>query len=104
MKLAIGLFFLMFAVSAFGQTAGYLSSQPAPAHFQENPQHATNHDMAPEQSLLSCGANPYHYEQGEQPVWQFGELPRMQPLGDIARAVRRERMTSMKQAEVVWED
>jgi hypothetical protein len=104
MKLAISVFFLVCAASAFGQSAGYISSQATPVRFQENPQHATNHDMATEQSLISYNSTPYHYEKGEQPVWQFGVLQPTQPLGDIARAVRKEKLTSMKRAEFVWED
>jgi hypothetical protein len=104
MKLVIGVFFLLCAVSAFGQgSAGYISSQAMPTHFQENPLHASNHDMAAEQSLVSWGRDPYHYEQGEQPVWQFGQLPTTKPLGDVARAVRKERLTA-KRAEFVWEN
>jgi len=103
MKLVIGVLFLVCAVSAFGQTAGYISGQVAPIRMAENPQHASVHEMAHEESLLSSCTSPYHYEQGEQPVWQFGELPRTTPLGDVARAVRRERLTA-KRAEVVWEN
>lgn len=104
MKIALGVLFLMFACSAFGQTAGYLSAQAQPTHFIESPQHASPHDLAPEQSLIGAGVNPYQYAQGEQPVWQFGEIKPTRPLGDIARELRKEHLALGKRAEVTWEN
>jgi len=107
MKTAITLavFFLVLSAGAFAQNAGYISAQAAPTRFMENPLHASPHEMAPEQTLLgSAGTSPYHFAEGEQPVWQFGEIKPTQPLGDIARAYRKEHMTITKRAEFVWEN
>ena len=103
MKLAICVFFLACAaVSAFGQV-GYLSNQVIPFHIPDNPQHASVHEMAREESLLTRCTSPYSYAQGERPVWEFGELPRFISLGEVARAVRKQRLNA-KRAEIVWEN
>jgi len=104
MKLAIAALFLCCAVGASAQTAGYICAQANPIHFIENPQHASPHDLAPEQSLLGAGANPYHTAQGEQPIWQFGEIKPTQPLGDVARAYRKDHLAIARRAEFVWEN
>jgi len=101
MKTTLFAVFLLFCVaSAFGQ-ASVLSNQPAPTVMAEHPQHASQHDMASEQSLL--GSNPYTYAQGEQPLWQFPTEKRVTPLGDIARLLRKEHELARK-AEVTWEN
>jgi hypothetical protein len=65
-----------------------------PEHIQQASQHA----MAPESSLL--GASAYSYAHGEQPVVDFGTLPRETPLGDIARAYRKEHSSVPKAVKV----
>ena len=79
------LFFLFCVASAFGQTsAPVLPNVSAPMIMSEHPQHASQHDMAQEQSL-------------------FGSDKRVTPLGDIARSLRREHEAARK-AEIIWEN
>jgi len=80
--------FLCATAAAFGQTASVLSNTAQPLSMPEHIQQASQHAMAPESSLL--GASAYSYAHGEQPVVDFGTLPRETPLGDIARAYRKE--------------
>jgi hypothetical protein len=72
MKITIFAFCLLFATASFGQTASVLSNVPQPTVIPEHPQHASQHAMAPENSLL--GTSAYSYAQGEQPVVEFGSL------------------------------
>jgi hypothetical protein len=90
--------FLCATAAAFGQTASVLSNNPQPMQMPDHPQQASQHAMAQESSLL--GASAYSYAQGEQPVVDFGTLPRETPLGDIARAYRKEHTTVAKAVKV----
>jgi len=86
--------------AALGQVGGVLSNQPqiivAPSH----PLHAEMHSLAAESSLV--GGGTYTYAQGERPLWEFGSsLPEPAPLGDVARAFRKEKMTARKAEKVL---
>ncbi|MGA7906750.1 MAG: hypothetical protein WCA16_05015 [Candidatus Sulfotelmatobacter sp.] len=95
-------FFLFCIASAVGQTsAPVLPNTPAMMIMSEHPLHASQHDMASEQSLF--GSNPYTYAQGEQPLWQFATEKHVTPLGDVARLLRKEHEAARK-AEVIWEN
>jgi hypothetical protein len=97
------LFFLFCVASAFGQTsAPVLPNVSAPMIMSEHPQHASQHDMAQEQSLFGSNT-PYSYAQGEQPLWQFPSDKRVTPLGDVARSLRKEHEAARK-AEIIWEN
>jgi hypothetical protein len=87
------------AGACFGQ-AGAISSEPQPIQVPSHPMHAAQHSMASEQSLV--GGGTYAYAQGERPLWEFGPVSQPVPLGDIARAVRKEKQTA-KKAEFVFE-
>jgi hypothetical protein len=95
------LFFVFCAASAFGQTAGVVTSQASAAAFPEHVQHASQHSMGHEENLF--GESPYSYEKGEQPLWEFPSAKRVTPLGDVARAYRKEHETA-KKAEIIWEN
>jgi hypothetical protein len=56
--------------------------------------------MAMESNLL--GASAYSYAQGERPMSEFVTLKRETPLGDIARAYRKEHAMAPK-AVVVFD-
>jgi len=101
MKTTIFVFCLLCAASAAAQTASVSQAQPQMLRMVENPQHASEHELGVEQSLLPTSS--YHYAQGERPLWEFGPLsaPPM-PLGDVARAYRYEH-TLAKKAAVVLE-
>ena len=93
----------LFAVSsaAFGQTASVQMNNPQPISMPDDrPQHASQHALAQESSLLATSA--YSYAQGEQPVVDFGTLPWETPLGDIARAYKKEH-TGAPKAVIVLE-
>jgi hypothetical protein len=102
MKITLFLLFILCSASAFGQLAPVLSNQAAPIVEIEHPQHATLHEMAAEQPLVGGLVNTYTYAQGERPLWEFGPSSEPVPLGDIARAYRKEKLTG-KKAVVVFE-
>lgn len=95
------LFFLLCVASAFGQVGSVLTSQPSLISVPEHPEHASQHAMAHEENLF--GDSPYSYAKGELPLWEFPSEKRVTPLGDIARAYRKEHETA-KRAEIMWEN
>jgi hypothetical protein len=101
MKTTIFVLCLFCAATAAAQTAGVLSGQSQPLRMCENPQHASQHELATEQSLLPP-ISAYHYEQGERPLWELGTITQPVPLGDIARAYRTQHALA-KKAEVILE-
>ncbi len=100
MKTTLVVLFITCSALAWGQTVGTLSGQPAIGQVPDHPQHASLHDMAPEQSLV--GGSTYTYAQGERPLWEFGPVSEPVPLGDVARAYRKEKLTA-KKAQIVFE-
>jgi hypothetical protein len=61
----------------------------------DHPQYAEQHDMAPEHNLLVSSS--YTYAKGERPLSDFGDSPLpTEPLGDVARALRKEHAASKK--------
>jgi hypothetical protein len=104
MKTTLFLFCLFCAGAAFGQSAaGYsaLSNEPQVFQMPSHPQHATQKPMASEQSLLETSA--LIYARGQRPLWDFAKLSELVPLGDAARALRKERAAA-KKARICWED
>jgi hypothetical protein len=87
--------FVLCSAAAFGQ----ISANVSPLRMGENNQHADFRPMANEQSLLGGG---YSYAQGERPLWEFGPVSEPVPLGDVARAYRKEKL-AVKKAEIVVE-
>jgi hypothetical protein len=90
---------LVCATSALAQNAPVLNGFPQPLQMVDHTQRASEHAMAQESSLL--GSSIYGYAQGEQPLAQFGTLPRETPLGDIARAYRKEHTMTAKATKVL---
>ena len=88
------------ANAALGQTATVLSSQPVVIEIPDHPLHASQHEMAPEQSLLASSA--YTYAKGERPLWEFGSVSQPVSLGDFARTYRKEHERVQK-AKFVFE-
>lgn len=104
MKITFVALFVLLAGTAFGQAVSAISSQVQMYQIPDHPLHADEHAMAPEHSLLSS-SNPYTYAQGERPLWEFGPAspsPSLTPLGDIARAFRKEKL-ALRKAEIVLE-
>jgi hypothetical protein len=88
--------------AAFGQVAGgTISSRPQPLSFEYNPQHATWQPMAEAQNLYGSSSATYTYGQGERPLWEVAEPKYEVPLGDSARALRKEHDV-VKKASRIW--
>jgi len=93
------LFFLCASAAAFGQ-ASVQSNTPQPLSMPDDrPLHASLHAMGQEASLL--GTSEYSYGQGEQPMSDFVTLKAETPLGDIARAYRKEHAIVPKAVKVL---
>jgi hypothetical protein len=93
--------FLLVAATSFGQAVGAISSEAHMTVIPDHPQHAEPHAMASEYSLIGGGS--ITYAQGERPLWEFGPFAAPPtPLGDVARAFRREKLAT-KKAEIVFE-
>ncbi len=101
MKTLLFAFLFLAATAAFGQ-AGFLSSQPQIVQIPDHPQHATYASMASEHPLVGGSSDTYTYAKGERPLWEFGSVSQPVPLGDVARAFRREKLAARK-AEIIFE-
>ena len=100
MKTAAFIFFLFCASAALGQ-AGSISSVATPMVMAEHSMHAEQHEMARPQNIYEH--SDYAYAQGERPLWEFGPISHPVPLGDIARALRKEHAL-VKKADIIWEN
>lgn len=101
MKIAVFALFILCTTAAFGQVgASAISSQPQIVESPSHPLHAEAHEMATEIPLVGGGG--YSYAQGERPLWEFGPVSQPTPLGDVARAYRKEKLAA-KKAEIVLE-
>jgi hypothetical protein len=90
------------AASALSQTASVLTSLAQPMQMADHTEHASQHAMGQETSLLDTSA--YTYAKGEVPLAELGSIPYEAPLGDVARALRKERaMNKTPKASVVFE-
>ena len=102
MKTVLLLFCGLCATAAFGQNIGaaasVLSAEPVAISAPSHPQHASVKTVLAEQSLL--GSN-YTYAKGERPLWEVAPKIVEVPLGDVARAVRKDRALAKKSAAVV---
>lgn len=103
MKTCLLLFVVMVgaAVAASAQNIGpsISSSRPQMLTLSDNPQHASQVDLAPEHDLLEHGGS--HSAHGERPLWEFMPEPVVTPLGDIAREYRKEHEAAQK-AVLIW--
>ena len=100
MKTTLFVLLILCTASALGQTASLTSGQASMLVMPDHTEHASQHDMATEQSLLNSCA--YSYAHGERPLWEFGPVSQPVPLGDVARAYRKEKSAARK-AEFVFE-
>jgi hypothetical protein len=103
MKTALFVLCVLCATAALGQSVGgsALSSQVQVFEFASHPEHASQQPMAQEQSLLDHSG--YFYAQGERPLWEFAPVSQTVPLGDVARALRKEHAMA-KKADMVRND
>ena len=102
MKTTLFALIILGSTAAFGQAAASLSSQPQVLELPDHPQHAALTPMACEHPLVGGAPDNYAYAQGERPLWEFGPVSEPVPLGDVARAYRKEKLAA-KKAEVVLE-
>jgi hypothetical protein len=94
--------FLCVTAAAFGQNASVTMNNPQPISMPDDrPQHAVEHAMAPESSLLTSGS--ISWAKGEVPLAELASPMYHTPLGDIARAYRKEHATLPKAAKKVLE-
>ena len=104
MKITLFALCFLCATAALGQSVGgtSLSSQVQVFQMPSHTEHASQHPLAEEQSLLEH--SNYIYAQGERPLWEVQPAsPRPIPLGDIARLLRKEHATA-KKADIVRND
>jgi hypothetical protein len=92
-------FCFLCTAAAFGQVASSLSNNPQPLIMSDHPQRADVHAMASYDNLR--GTSAYTIEHGEQPLWEFPSEKHETPLGDIARAYRRDHAFDKKAVIVV---
>lgn len=100
MKTTLLIITILCSAAAFGQSA--ISNNPQPMQIMGHPEHASQGAMATEHSLVGGGGSTYSYAQGERPLWEFGEIKEQIPLGDVARSLRKEKL-SAKKAEIIFE-
>jgi hypothetical protein len=91
MKTIICTLCFLCGTTAFSQNGGVLNSTAQPVVMDGHVQHASEHAMAQESSLLSTSS--YSYAKGEVPLADLASPIYEVPLGDIARAYRKERAT-----------
>jgi len=94
MKTTIIVLCLLCATASFAHSAPVLSNQTQMVVISDHPRHASEHAMATESSLLSTSS--YSYAKGEVPLAELGSLPYAAPLGDVARAYRKEHADAPK--------
>jgi len=98
MKTIIGILLFLCATAAFSQNAPVLSYDAQPLRVTDHPEHAAQHALAQETSLL--GGSSYSYAKGEVPLAEFASPIYETPLGDLARAVRKKHANVPKAAKV----
>ena len=93
---------ILCSAAAFGQAGtSALSGQVTPLQIVDHPQHASYTKMASESPLVGGACDTYSYERGDRPLWEFGPVSQPVPLGDIARAYRKDRMTAKKAEKIL---
>jgi hypothetical protein len=93
------LLFLLCASAAFSQTATVLSSVPQPLEMADHAAHASQHAMGQETTLLETSV--YSSAKGEVPLSELGSIKYETPLGDVARAYRKEHAAIPKAVKVL---
>ena len=103
MKTVFCLFCVFFAAAAFGQNVGgglsALSNEPIRIAVPDHPEHASQKPMLMEQSLLDTST--FTSAHGERPLWEVAPVKEEVPLGDVARAFRKEHTIVKRSATVV---
>lgn len=103
MKTAQLLCLLFLASLTWGQATlapSIVNGQPQPLRMSSNVQQAGPASMREQQSLVGSS---YTSAKGERPLWEFAPPDRPTPLGDTARALRKQHETA-KKAVIVREN
>jgi hypothetical protein len=88
------------SVGAVGQVSGgTMNSQAHALVMSGNPQHASQTAISAEHSLI--GRSTTISAHGERPLWEVMPEAPVVPLGDSARALRKEH-AAVKKAVIVW--
>lgn len=104
MKIALFVICVLGATAAFGQaslTGSGLSNEPVIIQVPTHPQHAAQQSLGSSQSLLESSS--YTSAKGERPLWEVAVPSQQTPLGDSARALKKEHAT-LKKAKRVWQN
>ena len=100
MKTTVIAFCFLCSAAALGQSVG-APTMNSTYQIMTHQQQASSHTMATEQSLLG-GTGAVYIEHGERPLWEVAPPdPPVTPLGDVARAYRKEHETA-KKAQFVY--
>jgi hypothetical protein len=89
------------ALAQVGAGGSVLSSEPSFVEFNSHPARANQMGMAEQQIVLERSNSMI--AQGERPLWELAPKVTVVPLGDIARAVRKERLVA-KKSTTIWEN
>ncbi|SRR5579871_2493482 len=100
MKTALLVACILCATAAFGQAAGAPSLTAL--QFASHGQTASVAPMAQEHNLLEGGSS-VTVAHGELPLWEVAPKIHEVPLGDSARAIKKEHEAA-KKAKKVWEN
>jgi hypothetical protein len=88
------------AIGVSGQVSGNaISAQVQPFTMPDHAEHATQTSLASEQTLREHSGGTV--AKGERPLWEVYQLSPETPLGDSARAVRKEHASARK-ATIFW--
>jgi hypothetical protein len=101
MKTTLLVLSILCAATALGQTATVISNQPVIMHVSDHPMQAEQHALATEHALVGGGSDTYTYAHGERPLWEFGPVSEPVPLGDVARAYRKEKLSAKKATKIL---
>ena len=102
MKSVLFVFCLFCALGAFGQSVAggsAISADARPTEFASHTEFATQQPMSQELNLREPSSATA--AKGERPLWEVAPLPRVLPLGDVARLARKAHLTA-KKSETVW--
>ena len=94
MKTTICVLCLLCAASAFGQSVVSIAPNAPSFQIADHPARAISQSMPIEQNLL--GINSLTSAHGEMPLWEAPSMSHEVPLGDSARALKKEHASARK--------
>ena len=94
MKTTIFILCLLCATAAFGQSVVSIAPNAPSFQITDHPTRAISQAMPAEQNLL--GTNSLTTGHGEMPLWEVPSMSHEVPLGDSARALKKEHANAKK--------